>query len=100
MHTTKDGTAAFYGTVPLLSDTKPDAYQKAMELSYEGHAVKVMKQYPPSRFGGNIQSAVMQANADSTVICPSLKIARTLSRLQENSVKIHHAIFSHFQTSL
>eukprot|EP00472_Partenskyella_glossopodia_P014657 CAMPEP_0197523054 /NCGR_PEP_ID=MMETSP1318-20131121/8073_1 /TAXON_ID=552666 /ORGANISM="Partenskyella glossopodia, Strain RCC365" /LENGTH=348 /DNA_ID=CAMNT_0043075625 /DNA_START=18 /DNA_END=1064 /DNA_ORIENTATION=- len=79
--TSKDGTASFYGTVPLYPNhTSPRDYKQAL-LTIWGSSVssRVSSQYPLRRFFGSVQAAIIQADADQKVICPTLKLANLLA---------------------
>jgi len=78
-HTSKDGTAAFYGVAPLSDDTSEASYVKAMQTRWGVHADLVLQQYPLSRFDGSPSSAYIQADADYAVICPSHHLADLLT---------------------
>mmetsp|Transcript_47697 Transcript_47697/g.93734 ORF Transcript_47697/g.93734 Transcript_47697/m.93734 type:complete len:573 (-) Transcript_47697:80-1798(-) len=85
-HTSKDGTAAFYGTAPVLSNgTDPEVYYSAMRAAWGQKASKVIEQYPLGRFDNSPQSAFVQADADAYVICPTHKIAGLLANAAAGS---------------
>jgi len=95
----KDGTAAFYGTAPLLGEIKGDPketselnYSKHMSLAWGRSADAVMKQYPLTDYNGSVQSAFIQADADAYVICPTLQLARDAST--KTNVYVYE--FAHF----
>jgi len=78
-----DGLDSYY--VPYESFGKPKrlsqaVYTRNMAASYGANAAAVSKLYAPSRFGGNINAAYCQPNGDAGVVCPSLEVAKLLSR--------------------
>jgi hypothetical protein len=121
-HTSKDGTAAFYGDAPLVNTTGEAAYVKHMAMAWKGKTAAngsallplVLAQYPLARFNGSVSSAFLQADADATVICPSHALAHTLmtrgssDATGEGATELHTARsiiptfvfnFAHFQAS-
>lgn len=98
----KDGTAAFYGSAPLLGNvapdkpqTKPSDYEYALDNVWGNTtAARVHAQYPLGRFDQSVQSAFIQTDADAYVICPSLNVA-TLAAGHSVSTWVYE--FAHFQ---
>ena len=81
-YTTKDGTAAFYGTAPTLglvpgdkTQTSAADYQAALASTWGGLADAVAAAYPLPNYGGSPQAAFVQADADVYVICPQRVLA-------------------------
>jgi len=101
-HTSKDGTAAFYGTSPTLGLVPPDpqqegdaAYLAALQLVWGNEtADAIHEQYPLAAYNGSAQAAFIQADADAFVICPSLELAAVASA-QRRDVWVYE--FAHFQ---
>ncbi len=78
--TTKDGTAAFYGTVPTMPGNKSRGdYNRGMAFIYGTRAGDVETAYPYERYGSSPQAAIVQSDADHSVICPTQRIARSLA---------------------
>eukprot|EP00466_Bigelowiella_natans_P020843 jgi/Bigna1/53228/estExt_Genewise1Plus.C_170031 len=78
--TSKDGTAAFYGTIPLYGNNTEDAYQKTISLIWGGSysktaLAKIARQYPTTKYYNSVQAALVQADADEKVICPTHRLA-------------------------
>lgn len=101
--TSKDGTAAFYGTAPTLGNIAPDpaqlgdaAYETALKGAWGAAARAVRAHYPLSRFGGSAQAAFVQADADAYVLCPQTEAARMAVAA---GVAVWHYEFSHFMPS-
>lgn len=96
-HTSKDGTAAFYGIAPTLDNSTPSDLFKAFEFEW-GRTLgpKVFAQYSLSRFNGSVQAAFVQADADHDVICPSYMIADLLPAHQGMSVYVFE--FAHLRS--
>ena len=103
-HTSKDGTAAFYGTAPTLGTVPPDAnqtgpaaYAAALRRAWGSKlAPKIAAQYPLAKYGGSAQAAFIQADADAYVICPSYAIARAAA---QSGRAVWSYEFAHFEPS-
>lgn len=79
-HTTKDGTASFYGTAPLANATEAE-WAAAMKVRWGADAARVMARYSLRRFG-NLSHGVpaatasyIEADADERLACPSRELA-------------------------
>eukprot|EP00040_Diaphanoeca_grandis_P034062 m.209755 g.209755 ORF g.209755 m.209755 type:complete len:597 (+) comp33050_c1_seq6:89-1879(+) len=103
-HTSKDGTAAFYGSAPTLGMISPDANQTSPQ-DYTNAVVatwgkdlsqKLLKQYPLEAYGGSPQSAFIQSDADAFVICPSYSVG---NYAVANGRSVWSYEFAHFQAS-
>ena len=98
--TSKDGTAAFYGTAPTLGLVPPNAntstdagFRRAMRAQWGEDAEAIMLRYPLRAYASPA-SAFIQADADANVICPSRRVAR-YAALAGRRVWVSE--FAHFQ---
>lgn len=99
MFTSKDGTAAFYGTSPLLGRVPPDVntntpagYVQQQNFVWGSKAAQVLQQYPLKDYP-SASSAFLQADADAYVICPSRQLVRLAARANR---KVWVSEFAHF----
>ena len=84
--TSRDGTAAFYGTAPTLGAVRPDArqtsqadYSRALRSAwapYAGYAERVAAEYELDARDPDPSRAFVQQDADAYVACPQLELAR------------------------
>ena len=107
-HTTKDGTAGFYGIAPTLGLVPGDvnqsgavAYEAAQRAVWGGDSAladKVLAAYPitSGAYGGSGQSAFIQSDADVFVICPAYALS---SAAHSAGRDVWHFEFAHFQYS-
>ena len=107
-HTTKDGTAGFYGIAPTLglvpgdaNQTSAAAYEKAQRAVWGGDSAladQVLAAYPltSGAYGGSGQSAFIQSDADLFVICPAYALSDAARRAGRD---VWHYEFAHFQYS-
>jgi carboxylesterase type B len=102
--TSRDGTAIYYGTVPLLPNNQSldKIYEEGLKFNWGEKAARVKKQYPLSQFNGSPQDALTAADGDAYVICPSRHIARLVSekatRKDGSKVPTHVFMFSHWKS--
>ena len=104
-YNSKDGTAAYYGTAPLLGLVPPDVpehseadYYKRLGAAWGGpdNAAKVAAQYPTVKYG-SIQAAFIQADADAYVICPQYRLSEYLQKRRAvTNKKVFMYEFAHF----
>ena len=97
-HTTKDGTASFYGKSPLANATD-DEWTKAMGRRWGVNATKVMAQYPLSRFANlskvpAVTQAYIEADADNRVACPLRRMA-SLAASTSHPFPVFTYVFAH-----
>ena len=85
--TSKDGTAAFYGSAPLANVTGDDAYVAHLATAWGSRALarKIADNYALYRFGGDVSAAFVQADADHYLVCPTLDMARSLNQRPRGS---------------
>ena len=98
-HTSKDGTASFYGTAPLANAT-PAEWRAAMQRRWGAMAPEVMQQYSLARFSGAnaskapaVSQSYIEADADNRVACP----LRTMARLAAKATPVYTYVFAHCQ---
>eukprot|EP01062_Namystynia_karyoxenos_P059935 TRINITY_DN51369_c0_g1_i1.p1 TRINITY_DN51369_c0_g1~~TRINITY_DN51369_c0_g1_i1.p1 ORF type:complete len:584 (+),score=163.26 TRINITY_DN51369_c0_g1_i1:84-1835(+) len=99
-YTSKDGTAAFYGTAPTQGRVYPDdntstaeGYRTAMQTAWGADAAAVLRQYPLREYP-TASAAYVQADADAYVICPSRRLIRHAARAGR---AVYVSEFAHFQ---
>jgi len=69
---------------PGVNGTSED-YRRSLEIVFGfGNAAKIQAQYPMSRFNGSASAALVQANSDAIVTCPTLNIANWLASSNSN----------------
>lgn len=93
--TSKDGTAAFYGTSPQVGKVQPNdaaSYKKQQSLVWGPRAAQVLQHYPLKDYP-SAAAAFMQADADAFVICPSRQLVRYAARAGR---KVWVSEFAHF----
>ena len=90
-HTSRDGTAAFYGAAPLANASASD-WRAAVASRWLERSAAVAIEYPLSRYDGSASAAYIDADADEALVCPG----QALIRLAANSgVHVYGYSFSH-----
>lgn len=89
-HTSKDGTASFYGTAPLANATAQQ-WRDAMRRRWKSRSDAVAAHYPLSRFAQSASAAYIEADADERVACPS----RRLATLAAASQPVYKFVYAH-----
>lgn len=100
--TSKDGTAAYYGTAPTLglvgsdaNTSTPEGYRSAMLAAWGPDADAVMREYALTAYS-SASAACVQADADAYVICPLRRLSH-YAALAGRAVWVSE--FAHFQPS-
>lgn len=95
-HTSKDGTAPFYGVAPLANAT-PAMWATAMQSRWGANASKVIARYPLDRFSNGtkvsaVAASYVEADADNCMACPMRTMATLASSHQ---LPVFTYVFSH-----
>ena len=96
-HTSKDGTAPFYGVAPLANASR-DEWATAMHRRFGKRAPEVMAHYPLSRFVNRSRvpaapQSYVEADADVCIACPVRTMATLAARVAK--VPTYTYVFAH-----
>lgn len=89
-HTSKDGTAQFYGSA-LLANASAAQWASAMNRRWGARSRAVMERYPLARFGNLASAAYIEADSDERVACPT----REMAKLAAAHGAVWHYVYAH-----
>ena len=97
-HTSKDGTAPFYGVAPL-ANASARAWAAAMHARWGRRAPAVMAHYPLSRFANlsavpAVPQSFVEADADNVMACPMRTMA-SLAATRGARAPTYAYVFAH-----
>jgi para-nitrobenzyl esterase len=90
--TSFDGLGAFgvLGDYSTWTRMMPVAhYNRKMNTAWGSYKQGIEQIYPRSRFAGNTDAAFCKPDADSSVVCPSMEIAKAVSELGGKAYAYH-----------